>query len=102
MALAGSHQIIVIGGGICGLIFTKYARNLGFDVCLLEGENKVGGLWRKLPSWQDIQSRKEDWAINDTPIDGVTQPHILHNIESWVDRFHLAKSIHTGHPVSGI
>ena len=33
----------------------------------------VGGLWRDLPPWQDIQFRKEDWTLGDLPLSGEDQ-----------------------------
>jgi hypothetical protein len=59
----------------------------------------VGGLWRDLPAWQDIQISPADWALVDLPLLGATQPHILANIDAWVQRFGLADGIRLNAPV---
>lgn len=72
------YDAIVIGAGISGIIFLKYAREQGLRCLALEKEDAVGGLWNWLPAWQDIQNRKQDFAINDVPLEGVKQPEVLH------------------------
>jgi cation diffusion facilitator CzcD-associated flavoprotein CzcO len=86
-------DLIIVGGGIGGVICLKYARDAGLNALLLERGNRVGGLWRDLPSWQDIQFRKEDWTLGNLPLSGEHQPSILGNIEAWVERFELAPYI---------
>ncbi|MFH1811677.1 MAG: NAD(P)-binding domain-containing protein [Pseudomonadota bacterium] len=88
------HDLIIIGGGIGGLISLKYAKDAGLDAVLLEQGDSVGGLWRDLPAWQDLQIPKEDWTLGDLPIAGEDQASVLANICSWVERFDLAPSIH--------
>lgn len=90
------HDLIIIGGGIGGIISLKYAKDAGLDTILLESGDAVGGLWRDLPAWQDIQFRKEDWTLGDLPIAGEDQSSILANIRAWVERFGLAPSIRLG------
>lgn len=89
MTKSSPSDVIVIGAGMVGLVCLKYLRDLGLNALIVEKESNVGGLWRKLPSWQDIQTPKEDWAINDIPIDGVKQPDILKNIEAWCSIYKL-------------
>ena len=89
-------DLAIIGGGIAGLIHLHYARRAGLRVVLLERAPAVGGLWRELPAWQDIQICAVDWTVGDLPIDGPLQPQVLANIESWVSRFGLAPDIRTG------
>jgi len=60
---------------------------------------RVRGLWRDLPPWQDIQISAADWTLGDLPLQGATQPHILANIEAWVERFDLADVIRLNAPV---
>lgn len=93
-------DLVIVGGGIGGVICLKYARDAGLKALLLEREDRIGGLWRDLPPWQDIQFRKEDWTLGDLPLAGETQPEILRNIEAWVDRFGLAPHIRLGAPVT--
>lgn len=94
------HDIAIIGGGIAGLIHLHYARQAGLSVVLLEVRDGVGGLWRELPAWQDIQICPADWTVGDLPVAGPLQPQILDNIQSWVSRFGLADDIRLGAPVS--
>jgi hypothetical protein len=39
----------------------------------VEARERVGGLWRDLPAWQDIQIRKEDWTLGDLPIETINR-----------------------------
>ncbi|MCY7304678.1 MAG: NAD(P)-binding domain-containing protein [Rhodoferax sp.] len=97
-----SHKALdlaIIGGGLAGLIHLHYARRAGLDAMVLESRGGVGGLWRELPAWQDIQVCLADWTAGDIPVAGPAQPQILANIESWVDRFALADGIRLNSPV---
>ena len=86
-------DLLIVGGGIGGIICLKYAKDAGLKALLLEKRERVGGLWRDVPPWQDIQFRKEDWALGDLPAAGEDQANILKNIEAWVDRFDLSADI---------
>ncbi len=86
-------DLLIIGGGIGGVICLKYAKDAGLKALLLEKRERIGGLWRDVPPWQDIQFRKEDWALGDLPLAGEDQANILQNIEAWVDRFDLSPHI---------
>ncbi len=92
-------DVAIIGGGLAGLVHLHYAKQAGLDALVLERQGGVGGLWRLLPAWQDIQICLVDWTVGDLPIDGPAQPHILSNIESWVDRFDLSDGIRLNCPV---
>lgn len=92
-------DLVIVGGGIGGLICLKYARDARLNAILIERAPRVGGLWRDLPTWQDIQIRKEDWTLGDLPIAGEDQASILANIEAWVDRFDLEPLIRLDEPV---
>lgn len=92
-------DLLIVGGGIGGVISLKYARDAGLATLLLERQEGVGGIWRALPAWQDIQFRKEDWTLGDLPIAGEDQASIVANVEAWVDRFGLAPSIRLGSEV---
>jgi len=92
----GQHDLIIVGGGIGGIISLKYAKDAGLDAILLEKDNALGGLWRDLPAWQDLQIRKEDWTLGDLPIAGEDQASVLANIREWVTRFGLLPSIRLG------
>lgn len=86
-------DVAIIGGGLAGVIALHYARRAGLAAAVLERQSGVGGLWRQLPAWQDIQISPADWTLGDLPLHGATQPHILANIEAWVERFDLADGI---------
>src|SRR6056297_2973683 len=94
------YDAIVVGAGICGVIFLKYAREQGLRCLALEKQDEVGGLWNWLPAWQDIQNRKADFAINDVPLDGVKQPHICQHVREWVQAYDLAPCIRLNHEVT--
>ena len=100
MTSTAGLDLVIVGGGIGGVICLKYARDAGLRTVLLERGERVGGLWRDLPAWQDIQFRKEDWTLGDLPIPGEKQPGILRNIEAWVERFGLAPHIVLNAPVT--
>jgi cation diffusion facilitator CzcD-associated flavoprotein CzcO len=99
MISSATLDLAVIGGGIAGIIHLHYARRAGLRTLLLEKAPAVGGLWRTLPAWQDIQICPVDWTVGDLPIEGPMQAQVLANIESWVTRFDLAPDIRTGCPV---
>ncbi len=92
-------DVAIIGGGIAGLIHLHYARRAGLSARLLERAPAIGGLWRELPAWQDIQICPADWTVGDLPIEGPMQAQVLANIESWVSHFDLAPDIRLGCPV---
>jgi hypothetical protein len=86
-------DLVIVGGGIGGVICLKYAQDAGLHTLLLERRDRIGGLWRDLPAWQDIQIRREDWTLGDIPLAGEDQPNILRNIEAWVEHFDLSPRI---------
>jgi hypothetical protein len=92
-------DVAIIGAGLAGVEHLHYARQLGLDAVVLEARSGVGGLWRQLPAWQDIQISVADWAVGDLPLAGPLQPQILANIQAWVERFALADGIRLDSPV---
>jgi len=92
-------DVAIIGAGIAGVVHLHYARQAGLDALVLERQEGVGGLWRQLPAWQDIQISPPDWALGDVPLQGPMQPDIRRNIEAWVARYGLADGIRTSCPV---
>ena len=94
-----THDLAIIGAGIAGVIHLHYARQAGLDAVALEARPGLGGLWRELPAWQDIQISTADWAIGDLPLAGPRAPQILANIQAWVDRFALSDGIRLSSPV---
>lgn len=93
------YDVAIIGGGLAGVVALTYARRAGLEAVVLEKQSSVGGLWRDLPAWQDIQINSADWTLGDLPLSGATQPHILANIDAWVERFGLADDIRLNAPV---
>lgn len=87
------YDAIVIGAGICGVIFLKYARDKGLNCLVLEKQNDVGGLWKWLPEWQNLQNRTNDFAINGLPIHGDKQPDVHRFVKDWVEKYNLAPYI---------
>ena len=92
-------DVAIVGGGLAGVVALASARKAGLEAVVLERQGRVGGLWRDLPAWQDIQISPADWALGDLPLGGAMQPHILANIEAWVERFGLADGIRLNTPV---
>jgi hypothetical protein len=92
-------DVAIIGGGIAGVVHLHYARRAGLDALVFEAQEGVGGLWRQLPAWQDIQIATADWALGDVPLAGPYQPQVLANIEAWVTHFGLADGIRLKTPV---
>lgn len=92
-------DLVIIGGGLAGLIHLHYARRAGLQALVLERESGVGGLWRRLPEWQDLQVSLADFAVGDLALEGPMQPQVLAYIESWVERFALADGIRVESPV---
>jgi len=43
--LKSSYQVVVVGSGVLGLLAGKKLMDAGIDVCVLEKEKHVGGIW---------------------------------------------------------
>lgn len=96
---AAPLDVAIVGGGIAGVIHLQQARRAGLQALVFEQGPGVGGLWRTLPAWQDIQISPADWALGTVPIDGALQPQVLANIQAWVQQFGLADGIRLNTPV---
>jgi len=96
------YDAIVIGAGISGIIFLEYAVREGLRCLVLEKQDDVGGLWNWIPEWQDIQNRKEDFAINDTPLEGDRQPDVQNLVRNWVRKSGLEPFIRFRCEVSSV
>ena len=92
-------DVAIVGGGIAGVIALHYARRAGLRARVFDAQPGVGGLWRGLPAWQDIQIAAADWTLGDLPLAGTFQPDIVANIQAWVNRFDLAGDISLSTPV---
>lgn len=93
MAALHELDVAIVGGGICGVIALHYARQAGLRAHVFEKQAAVGGLWRRLPFWQDLQIGTHDWALGELPLESPFQPEVLGNIEAWVSRFGLSDGI---------
>ncbi len=92
-------DLAIVGAGIAGVLHLHYARRAGLRVQVFEKAPAVGGLWRTLPAWQDIQISPTDWALAGVPLEGALQSQVLANIEAWVQTFGLADGIQLNTPV---
>lgn len=92
-------DVAIVGAGISGLVHLSSARRAGLDALVLEARSGIGGLWRDLPAWQDIQIATHDWALGDLPLGGPTQPDVLANIVAWADRSSLWDGVRLNSPV---
>ena len=99
MSTSEELDLAIIGAGLAGLVHLHYARRAGLSALVLEQQDGVGGLWRTLPRWQDIQIRPADWTLEGLAINGPAQPEILANVQSWVERFSLTDGIRLNCPV---
>lgn len=95
-------DLLIIGGGITGITSLYWAKKRGLKARLLEKAPDVGGIWRILPAWQDIQMRADEWTLNGLPIRGIKQRDILDNIRSWVSQYDLGDLITKNCAVTGI
>lgn len=95
----GPLDVAIVGGGIAGVIHLHQARRAGLKAMVFEQAPGVGGLWRTLPAWQDIQISPADWALDGVPCAGALQADVLANIEAWVRVFGLADGIRLNTPV---
>jgi hypothetical protein len=93
------HDVAIVGAGIAGVVHLAYARRAGLDAVVLEAQDGPGGLWRRLPAWQDLQIAPADWALGDVGLDAPFQPQVLANVQGWIDRFGLADGIRHASPV---
>ncbi len=98
----GPYDVIVIGAGICGIIFLKYASEKGLRCLALEKKDAIGGLWNRIPAWQEIQNRKADFAIDGVPLDGVKQPDVIRHMQKWVQEYDLTRFIRLQHEVTSV
>ena len=92
-------DVAIVGGGLAGLIHLHYARLAGLNALVLERAEGLGGLWRDLPSWQDIQICPVDWTVSGVPIAGPMQQHIVANIQALADHFALNDGVRLSCPV---
>lgn len=92
-------DVAIVGAGVGGLAHLHYARRAGLTARVFDRQEGVGGLWRRLPAWQDIQISAADWALGDLPLAGTAQPDVLKNIESWVTHLGLGDGLTLGQSV---
>ena len=92
-------DLAIVGGGLAGLIHLHYARLAGLRALVLERESDVGGLWRRLPAWQDLQVSPTDFVVGSFALEGPMQPQVLAYVQSWVERYALAEDIRVDTPV---
>lgn len=97
---ARPFDVLVVGAGIGGVAFLHYARRAGLDAIAFERAPVVGGLWARLPAWQDIQNNRTDWALGDVACAGEDAASIVANIGEWVERFGLSDQILLDTPVA--
>ena len=93
---------MIIGAGISGIVFLEYAKEAGLRCLVLDKQDDVGGLWNWIPEWQDIQNRKEDFAIDGIPLEGDRQPAVQGLVRRWVREFGLEPSIRLGCEVTSV
>lgn len=100
--MARKPETLIVGGGMIGLVLLRTLRKAGIDATLVDRADGVGGLWRRLPAWQDIQTPKEDWTLNGIPIDGTKAPQLVGQMERWVAKYRLAPYLRLRTEVQGL
>ena len=98
--LSNKNQIAIIGGGISGIVATKYAKESGLTPTLFEKQEEIGGIWSKKTGyhWNSMKtnsSRYEaqfsDWEWpKDAPVFGYGSD-LLDYMLSYIQNFDLAK-----------
>ena len=61
-------DVAIVGAGIGGVIALHSARRAGLRARVFEAQSGIGGLWRQLPAWQDIQIAGADWTLGALPL----------------------------------
>ncbi|MGW0689228.1 flavin-containing monooxygenase [Streptomyces sp. NPDC002754] len=97
------HDVIVIGAGFAGLYQLHRLRALGFDTCVIEAGDDVGGTWywNRYPGARcDIESVEYSYSFDadleqewDWSERYASQPEILSYIHHVADRFDLRKDV---------
>jgi cation diffusion facilitator CzcD-associated flavoprotein CzcO len=63
------RRVCVIGAGIAGLAAAKVLRNDGFEVCVFEKEDRIGGVWIPSRTYPGLRTNtpREAFAFSDFP-----------------------------------
>ena len=70
------YDIVVIGAGINGLYVTNKLINKGYKVCLLEKDNKIGGVWNTYANFtSQVNSSEESYRFIDEPRNKINKDH---------------------------
>ena len=93
------YDVIIIGAGPSGLAAAARCLRAGLTTAVLERGESIGGLWRDLPDWQDIQLPKQDWTVAGPEIFGVKREAIVANLLAFTHRERLDPHILLNHAV---
>jgi cation diffusion facilitator CzcD-associated flavoprotein CzcO len=92
-------DVAIVGAGLGGIACLGYAKRAGLKAHAFEKQDGIGGLWRQLPPWQDIQISRVDWALGDVAPASTFQPDIAASIHAWVDHFDIGRDISLSTPI---
>ena len=71
-----TYDIVVIGAGINGLYVANKLINKGYKVCLLEKNNKIGGVWNTYANFtSQVNSSEESYRFLDKPRKKINKDH---------------------------
>lgn len=71
-----TYDVVVIGAGINGLYVTNQLINKGYKVCLLEKNNKIGGVWNTYANFtSQVNSSEESYRFVDEPRNKINKDH---------------------------
>eukprot|EP00002_Diphylleia_rotans_P023753 TRINITY_DN4674_c0_g2_i1.p1 TRINITY_DN4674_c0_g2~~TRINITY_DN4674_c0_g2_i1.p1 ORF type:complete len:523 (-),score=99.94 TRINITY_DN4674_c0_g2_i1:186-1754(-) len=107
------YDVIVIGGGISGIAALKCSLEGGLKTILLEGSNRLGGLWAYsekeygVMSFTHINVSKQNYCFSDLSFDenAPDYPHHSHMcayVNKYVDHFDLRRHVKFFHRVESV
>ena len=98
-------SICIIGFGISGIACTRWAKELGLDITVLESSSDIGGCWyHKNYKNVKLQTTKYSYAFSDMPMDDSYQMHpssdeVMDYLKKYTNHHNLLKYVNFQHKV---
>ena len=100
-----NQSICIIGFGISGISCTRWAKEIGLQIHVLESSNSFGGCWYH-KNYQNVQlqTTKYSYAFSDMPMDDSYQLHpnhqeVMQYLEKYCTHHNLFKYVSFNHTV---